>query len=67
MKDYQERVIIDREKLINELDRLVVFMDGLIFLNLELKEQELLKKQYRIMEELNDVLEERIKLWANIQ
>lgn len=66
MKEYQERVIEEKEELDNKRAKLDVFIEGDIFPALETKERKLLIKQAVIMSEYAKVLRKRIDLF-NLQ
>ena len=61
MKDYQKRVVAEREELNDRLDRLIVFLGGDVFPELSVAEQERLKKQAMLMQDYLEILDERIE------
>lgn len=63
MREYQERVLEEKEELDNKRAKLDVFIEGDIFPALEIKERKLLIKQVVIMSEYAKVLQRRIDLF----
>lgn len=61
MKDYQERVIIEKTELDEKIDKLTVFIDwGITFSSLDEEEKERLRLQLRLMMSYSEVLGKRI-------
>jgi hypothetical protein len=60
MKDYQQRVIAEKEALDGKITRLSGFIGGFVFGTLVEPERARLKRQLEIMHQYSEVLEERI-------
>ncbi|KKN09121.1 hypothetical protein LCGC14_1049800 [marine sediment metagenome] len=60
MKDYQERVIVEQDALVKNLEALNRFIGGTVFKDLDIREQERMKRQGVAMAQYSDVLAERI-------
>lgn len=61
MQDFQQRVIDERQSLVEKIEKLSPFMEGDIFRNLPADEQERLQRQLGIMNQYAGVLGERIQ------
>lgn len=65
MQPHEERVIQERKELSDRMQKLAVFLDEVIeFKNLSKKEQNLLQRQYEIMNDYLSILNERIALFG---
>lgn len=60
MEAYQERVLEERQQLVDKFDKLTSFLKGNIFHTLPSDEQDRLTRQHGIMEQYANVLAERI-------
>lgn len=60
MKPYQERVIKEKEELVDKVIALEKFMEGNTYRDLPLAERDRLSKQREIMLEYFGILDERI-------
>ena len=61
MKPYQERVLVERDELVDRISRLGPFIASDMFKQLPGAEQERMRRQLDIMVQYRDVLLERIK------
>ena len=64
MRDYQQRVVIERADLSEKLEKLTQFLMGDIFAALPGDEQNRLVRQVLIMSDYRDVLDERIAVFG---
>ena len=60
MTPYQQRVVAEREDLVDKLDKLSEFLKGDVYRSLPADERERLARQYNIMVSYSNVLVERI-------
>jgi hypothetical protein len=58
--EYQNRVVMERQELIEKIDKLTDFMKGGVFVGLDEDEQDRLSRQHVIMLEYSNILAERI-------
>ena len=65
MQPYQQRVIEERQQLIERINKLRTFVsdDNGPFSKLSMHEQDLLLRQLMVMEEYEDILNERISIF----
>lgn len=61
MKPHQERVVAEKAELDDRLTKLRAFIGGPTFPAIDASEQDRLRRQARLMTELSQVLDERIK------
>jgi hypothetical protein len=65
MEAYQERVITERDQLSDKINKLRTFLLGAQFAGLPLADRHLLKRQFLVMEEYRDILNERIHAFGD--
>jgi hypothetical protein len=60
MLPFQQRVVDERNELVDKLQKLMAFIRGPLFANVDPAEQERLNRQSKLMDEYSGVLAERI-------
>lgn len=65
MYDYQERVIKEKQELDAKLDKLAVFLKSVRLKTMSEDEQERMHRQFVIMNEYSEILDERIKFFPS--
>ena len=62
MEDFKQRLVKEREELKEKTDKLHDFLFSQAFMNLDVKQKDLLRDQYTIMTQLLNVLNLRIDI-----
>lgn len=60
MKEFQQRVVDEREALDDKLNKLCKFLTSDLFKSLPIEEQDRLRRQHRTMDTYSKILGERI-------
>ena len=62
MEDFKQRLVKEREELKERTDKLHNFLSSQTFMNLDVKQKDLLRDQYTIMTQYLNVLKLRIDI-----
>lgn len=65
MLPHQQRVVVERDDLVDKIGKLAKFLDSTIFYNLHQSEQDRLVRQLSFMNSYAEVLNERISYFRS--